>query len=185
MEKEKILVMIRIRYFWQKGNIFVKSCLKMKELKDLDSKLVLSSLAVEILVKSYIATDIYIKSAKNDDIETIENKINEKFRNIGHNFIELFNNAKNLKKEMKIKSIERTNERNFLDEYRFKLYGKDLPLIFKTLEASRYGMFSTKKDILISGNRVEEDEFLNKLSKVTNEKINSVFEYLRNIKIRK
>ena len=58
------------------------------------------------------------------------------------------------------------------------LVNESMPLIFKTFEASRYGSFSSKKDVLILANRLKEDAFLEKLSQITGDKIRFMFEYL-------
>lgn len=171
--------MVNVRYLWQKGNNFAKVCLKMNDSDEIDSKLVLSTLAIEILVKSNIAVNVCKKFKDNNSVEEIENAIGKKFKQIGHNLVKLFDSIQDLKKEMNIISIERVNKTGFVDEYRFMLVNERLPLIFKTLEASRYGGFSSNRDILTIVNRTKEDIFLERLSKITNNKIKSMFEYLK------
>jgi hypothetical protein len=166
-----VLVLIKLRFFWQKGNNFVKSC---TGIEDLDTKVVLSTLAVELLVKASIGTEICLKNANKTEIK-IKELIDKKFRSIGHDFDKLFNNDLDLKTKMKIKSINKENGMGFVDDYRIKLFNNGFPLIFKTLEASRYGSFSFNNDVIIFTNRTKEDRFLEALSRVVSEKIKLAF----------
>ncbi len=166
-----ILILVELRFLWQKGNNFVKSCVGIE---DLDTKVVLSTLAVELLVKASIGTEICLKNINKTEIE-IKKQIDKKFRAIGHDFDKLFNNDLDLKTQMKIESIKKENGMGIIDDYRIKLFNENFPLIFKTLEASRYGSFSFNKDVLILSNRTKEDKFLKILSKIVFEKIRLAF----------
>lgn len=171
-----LIVLIEIRYLWQKGNNFVQSCLKIE---DLDTKVVLSTLAIELLVKSIIGAEICIQSFNKSELY-IKNKIDKEFRKIGHDFIKLFNSSPDLKIEMNIESIKKENGMGIIDDYRIKLKNNNFPLIFKTLEGSRYGAFAFKKDVMILANRTKEDKFLKELSQITSEKIRLAFKQLEN-----
>ncbi len=172
-----ILVLIKLRFLWQKGNNFIESCV---DIEDLDTKVALSTLAIELLVKANIGIEICMKNI--DKTEAfIKNKIDKKFRSIGHDFEKLFDNDLVLKTEMNIESINRENGMGIIDDYRIKLYNNEFPLIFKTLEATRYGAFSSKEDVMILANRTKEDKFLKKLSLVTSEKIRLAFNELKSL----
>lgn len=172
-----VLVLIKLRYLWQKGNNFVKSCVCIE---DLDTKVVLSTLAVELLVKASIGTEICLQNINKTEIE-IKKQIDKKFRGIGHDFNKLFNSDLDLKTKMKIESIKKENGMGVVDDYRIKLYNVGFPLIFKTLEASRYGSFSFKEDVLILANRTREDKFLETLSEIVSEKIRLTFIQLKSL----
>lgn len=170
-----VLILIKLRYLWQKGNNFVKSCVGIE---DLDTKVVLSTLAVELLVKASIGTEICLQNTNKKEFE-IKEQIDKKFRSIGHDFDKLFNSDLNLKTEMKIESIKKENGMGVVDDYRIKLFNEGFPLIFKTLEASRYGSFSFKEDVMILANRTREDKFLVTLSEIVSEKIRLAFIQLK------
>lgn len=166
-----LLVLIKLRFLWQKGNNFVESCIKIA---DLDTKVVLSTLAIELLVKSIIGTEICIQNMSETEVY-IKEQIDKKFRSIGHDFEKLFNDVPELKKELDIESIKKENGMGIIDDYRIKLNNDGFPLIFKTLEASRYGSFSYNEDVMILANRTREDKFLGSLSKIASEKIRLAF----------
>ncbi len=173
-----IMIMAQVNYLWQKGSNFTQSGIN---LEDLDSKVVLAALAVELLVKSWIGTEICLQNISESE-EEIKNKINNKFKSMSHDFEKMFNNSPELKSDMNIASIERVNHTGFIDEFRIKLHGEEFPLLFKTLEASRYGSFSLNSDVFTLADRHREDDFLEKLSKKTYEKIRLTYVCLNNIK---
>jgi len=170
-----ILILLKLRFLWQKGNNFVKSCVGIE---DLDTKVVLSTLAIELLVKASIGTEICLQDINKTEIE-IKKQIDKKFRSIGHDFDKLFNSDLDLKTKMKIESIKKENGMGVIDDYRIKLFNEGFPLIFKTLEASRYGSFSFKEDVMILANRTREDRFLETLSGIVSEKIRLAFIQLK------
>ncbi|MBU0647472.1 hypothetical protein KKC67_01275 [Patescibacteria group bacterium] len=166
-----VLILVKLRFLFQKGNNFVKSCVGIE---DLDTKVVLSTLAIELLVKASIGTEICMQNTDKTEIY-IKKEIDKKFRSIGHDFKKLFNNALGLKKELNIESINKENGMGIIDDYRIKLYNNGFPLIFKTLEASRYGSFSFNEDVMILANRTKEDEFLQTLSGIVSKEIRLAF----------
>lgn len=166
-----VLILVKLRFLWQKGNNFVKSCVGIE---DLDTKVVLSTLAIELLVKASIGIEICMQNTDKTEIY-IKKEIDKKFRSIGHDFEKLFNNALGLKKELNIESINKENGMGIIDDYRIKLYNNGFPIIFKTLEASRYGSFSFNEDVMILANRTKEDEFLHTLSGIVSEEIRLAF----------
>lgn len=166
-----LFVMAQVQYLWHKGNSFTESCL---QIENLDSKVVLSTLAIELLVKSSIAAEICLHNINGTE-DQINNLIDRKFKSISHNFKKIFNESQTLKEKMDIEGIERVNHTGFVDEFRIKLSNEEFPLLFKTLEASRYGAFSSNKDFFIFANRQKEDNFLKELAMVTFEKIRSTY----------
>lgn len=138
------------------------------------SIMLLASQAVELLPKSLMAVDVCLKRSSKS-LEDIRSAINRKLNCLSHNLDDIFCEAPELKKAMKIVSIKRVNNKNnpniFIDEFRFKIGApkEQKQIRIKYLEGTRYGMFAKNKDI--GGNSPGDIknivDFLKKLSEET------------------
>lgn len=177
-----VLVMVDVRFLWHIGNSFVKSVLELKknEQKNLYAINILSTQAVELLLKSIIASGVCLEKSSADEI-TLKNMIDEKFRNLGHRIDMLFGAVPDIRELFMIDEIIRFNETGYVDEYRISFKNSEHILCFKDLEGARYGSFSKNKDIMTVLQHEDTGDFLQKLSEEAHKKMTEVSCFLQNI----
>ena len=141
----------------------------------------LASQALELLPKSLIAVDICL-TKNNSPLEEIRDAIHRKLKGLSHNLDNIFEEASRLKTALNVVEIKRINNKTnnnktnrdiFIDEFRFTIKsdsGGEKIIRIKNLEAARYGLFATNRDIGGNFQRDMRDivEFLKKLSEETN-----------------
>lgn len=177
-----VLVMVDVRFLWHIGNSFVKSVLELKknEQENLYAVNILSTQAVELLLKSIIASSVCLEKSSADEI-TLKNMIDEKFRNLGHRIDMLFGAVPGIRELFMIDEIIRFNETGYVDEYRISFKNSEHILWFKDLEGARYGSFSKNKDVMTVLQHEDTGDFLQKLSEEAHKKMTEVSCFLQNI----
>lgn len=170
-----LLVMTEVRFLWHIANSFVQSIsqLKTDEPKNIYSINILSSQAIELLIKSIVASCVCLENPSADE-NHIKRIIDERFRKLSHRLDDLINEVPDIKNKLNIDSIVRFNETGFVDEYRISFKNSKNILWFKTIEAARYGSFSGKKDVMTLCQTIETENFLTSLSSEATKKITEV-----------
>ncbi len=113
----------------------------------------LTTQALELLPKSLIAINICLQK-NNDPLQEIHNVINKRFKCLGHNIDDIFNEPEisELKNVLGITNIKRINNKTdndvFIDEFRLTVKNNpnEKVIRIKNLEATRYGLFAKNVD---------------------------------------
>lgn len=170
LHKDARLTLIEIKYLWSIGNSYVEavSSLQQANSNNFVTIELLSSQALEVLLKSYLGSEICIKNKEKDSV-CLKLIIDETFRSFGHNLKKLLDKDVFLKKELQIISIEKVSN-GFISDYRIILRNKNI-LSFKELESVRYGSFAKNKNVVNGYFSEENIQFLQKLSEVIHQKI--------------
>lgn len=175
------LVMVEVNYLRTIGSSLVKSVKKMESTyqDDLYSVCILSTQAIELLLKSVIASEICLKHYS-DSEEGIKCLVKANFRSHGHNLESLFTATQQIKDALEVKSVLRFNSTGFVDDYRI-LLNDGSELDFKVLEGARYGSFARNKN-LATFLDCRVFAFLAKVDKECFTYINEVYKKLREVK---
>ena len=172
--KDVRLIMIGVRYMWWTGNSFLESVLELDNTKSnntVTSELLLTQ-SLELLLKSYFATEICIKN-RDKDRKCVELMLNEFFRKFGHDMVKLLNNDAYLKNMLDISDVGKI-ENDFVSDFRISL-NNSYVLSFKELESVRYGVFAKNQNLLNGPVSQNNLSFLKKLSEIVSEKIRLTF----------
>jgi len=177
--KNARLTLIEIRYLWSIGNSYTQAVSSLQDTSSNNfvSIELLSSQALEILLKSYLGSEVCIKN-KEKDSKHLKLIIDKMFRGFGHNLEKLLDKDVFFKKGLEITSIEKINN-GFVSDYRIKLENESI-LSFKELESVRYGSFAKNPNIMNGIFPKENLEFLKKLSEIIYDKITSNIKSLKN-----
>ena len=176
--KQARLMMLSIRYLWFIGNSYIKTVLNLKEtqIDNLCSIELLSSQAVEILLKSYYSSEICFSNKEKDE-ECLKLIIDKKLRDLSHNLKTLLDYDIDLKNQLNILSVQRVSN-GFVDDYRLTMKNNS-EISFKNLESVRYGVFASKQNIINGAFTNEMFLFLENLSRISHEKIVEVINKLK------
>lgn len=180
--KPSLLFMVNVGYLWHIGNSFVQSVsqLRSNQQQNLPSINILSSQAIEVLVKSVVASGVCFENPLLDE-PSLGKIIDERFRKLSHRIDDLLNEVPEIKDKLNIEEILRFNETGFVDEYRISFNNSKDILCFKTSEAARYGSFSASKDIMTLVQPKEAEDFLKNLSIESKKRITEVSRFLQGI----
>lgn len=177
--KDARITLIKIRYLWWIGNSYLESimCLHESNPTNIASTELLSSQALENLLKSYLGSKTCIDNKEKNQTE-ISDLIDKTFRSFGHDFEKILSQDEILKKELGIVSIEKVKN-GFVSDFRI-LLKDNIILSFKELESVRYGSFAKNINIINSPLSDEEIIFLQNLSKFVHENIANFMMLLKN-----
>ncbi|MDD3940379.1 MAG: hypothetical protein PHQ01_02280 [Candidatus Pacebacteria bacterium] len=185
MYKGARLKMVDVKYLWSIGNGYVKSILELgNKGPDYDYLItidLLSSQALEILLKSYFASIVCLENIDRDE-KCLGLILDKMFRDYGHNIKKLLDKDVNLKKNLKIISVEIVRN-NFVNDFRVLLENK-IVLSFKDLESTRYGTFAKNKNSFSQNYKKEHFEFLENLSEIVKRNIDNTLKKMPVEKIR-
>ncbi len=180
-----------VKYLEHKGHDFVKSAKVLLENNEqgsgsyFESINFLASQALELLPKSLIAVSICLNK-NNDSLKEIRGVINKRFKCLGHNISDIFNEPEisELKNALDIANIERINNQIdsnvFIDEFRFTIKDNSTEKIIriKNSEAIRYGLFA--KNVDVGGNSLSDMEnIVNFLEKLCSEVVRIISERVK------
>ncbi len=176
--KDARLTLIEIRYLWWIGNSYVEGVCDLQKTNpgNFVSMELLSSQALEILIKSYLGSKICVEN-KEKETRCLELILDEMFRSFGHNIKRLLNKDNFLKNELKILDIKKVNN-GFVSDYRVTLKNKSV-LSFKELESVRYGSFAKNINVVNGPFPKEQTEFLQSLSRFVYNKISDSINLLQ------
>jgi len=145
-----------VGYLKSMGEDFVKSALLLFKTKEKTGEWsdyvysfnLLVSQALETLPKSIIATRICLNK-NNRSIKEIHYMISKELKCLGHKLDNIFNEVPELKKELNIINIERSDNKFPQDEFIFTINesGKIKKFSIKNLEGVRYGSFARKRNL--------------------------------------
>ncbi|MFH1938313.1 MAG: hypothetical protein ABIJ60_02140 [Patescibacteria group bacterium] len=145
-----------VEYLKSMGRDFAKSALLLFKTKEKTGEWsdfvysfnLLVSQALETLPKSIIATRICLNK-NNRSIKEIHCIISKELKCLEHKLDNIFNEVPELKKELNIINIERSDNKFPQDEFIFTINesGKIKKFSIKNLEGARYGSFARKRNL--------------------------------------
>ena len=169
-------VMIGVRNLWRMGNSFVETISQlMKDQNNIDAINLLATQATELLSKSIIASSICLHYPLKDE-ECLKLLIDNEFRKLNHHLDKILQ-VPEIKNLLNIQDVT-VSHNGLVNEYQITIVGSDEILLFKTLEAARYGFFSARKDVVRNLQPEGIGEFLKELSDKAADKIKTVEEFL-------